>query len=72
MSGCPRLWAAAVVLAFGDDQGKVAQAVGSFPFQAAAAGVDALVSMGFQELDARIALLHTAADIPAALDRLFA
>jgi hypothetical protein len=58
------------VLAFGDNQSKVAETLGSFPFQAAADGVESLVSMGFAELDARIALLHCAAEVPAAIDRL--
>jgi hypothetical protein len=69
-SGCPRLWAPAVVLAFGDNETKVAETLSSFAFDAASASVDALAGMGFAELDARIALLNCAGDMTAALDRL--
>jgi hypothetical protein len=58
------------VLAFSDNQAKVAETLGSFPFQAADEGVESLVSMGFAELDARIALLLSAAQFEAAIDRL--
>jgi hypothetical protein len=62
-SGCPRLWAPAVVLAFGDNQVKVAEVLSSFPFEQSASFVDDLVNMGFAELDSKIALLHCAGDV---------
>jgi hypothetical protein len=39
---------------------------------AASAGMDVLVNMGFAESDARIALMHSSADVGAALDLLLA
>jgi uncharacterized UBP type Zn finger protein len=69
-SGCPRPWAAAVILAFGDNQAKIAETLGSYSFDASESSVDSLVTMGFAELDARIALLHSAGDVSVALDRL--
>jgi len=59
-----------MILAFGDNQVKVAEVLGSFPFVAAAESVESLINMGFVELDARIALLHSSADLQVALDRL--